>query len=368
VRESGRSLRANARHRFGLALARLIGRSGAATELDPAGISSVLVCRINGRMGNTLFLTPLIRRVHELLPDAAIDLALSYPQAGDLLLRLPGVRRVITFPHKGPNLPGRYLRALKSLRSMRYDLAIDPTPHSTSGRIVLSLCRARYRVGFGTTSQWAPLTHAVPLPDGLTHQAIQPLELMRVFGAAYDAQDVRLWLALQPDELAAGRAAVEGAVAGRMPDQGVNQVFGFFAYATAFKRIEPQWWLAFWKRFLELEPQAVPLEILPTPDSPPTDPRFAALHFPSPRQLTAAISAMRLFICADTGPMHLASSTPVPVVALFCASEPTLYRPLKPCDVVIKLGELSAEAVAQRCQLIWRQSLSASEFGRRVSA
>jgi heptosyltransferase I len=48
------------------------------------------------------------------------------------------------------------------------------------------------------------------------------------------------------------------------------------------------------------------------------------MQFGSVRALTATIAATRMFISADTGPMHLASSTAVPTVALFCASDPQL--------------------------------------------
>ncbi|MEJ0008487.1 MAG: hypothetical protein WDM77_19525 [Steroidobacteraceae bacterium] len=47
---------------------------------------------------------------------------------------------------------------MRQLRATRYDLAIDPTPYSTSGRLLLSLTRARFRLGFSLPSQWAALT------------------------------------------------------------------------------------------------------------------------------------------------------------------------------------------------------------------
>jgi len=37
------------------------------------------------------------------------------------------------------------------------------------------------------------------------------------------------------------------------------------------------------------------------------------------------------------GPMHLASSTAVPTIGLFHASDPALYRPLKPNDLAIDI-------------------------------
>jgi heptosyltransferase-3 len=339
-------------------LARLTGPRTASADLHPEQISSVLVCRINGRIGNTLFLTPLLQRIHELLPHAHIDVAASNPQASELFESLPGVRSVIAFPHKRPKLVRGYFAALRKLRAQRYDLAIDPVPESTSGRIALSLSRARYRVGFATGSQWAPLTHAIPEPTGPTHQAVQPVLLLcRAFNMPCDLSGVQLSLCLRQQEIDAGRSAVARAispVAG--PTDTGARAFGFFAHATASKTIERSWWLAFWQAFLELEPEAVPLEFLPTPRTPPTDPRFATLHFPSTRALTAAMAATRVFISADTGPMHLASSTPVPTVALFQASNPALYGPLKPSDVTIDLGACTPQMVAQRCQRVWRES------------
>ncbi len=357
LRSAVKSLRRRSRLALGHTLARITGPRTAVADLTPEHISSVLVCRINGRIGNTLFLTPLLRRIHELLPHASIDVAASNPQAGELFESLPGVRNVIAFPHKRPKLVRRYFGALRQLRAQRYDLAIDPVPESTSGRIALSLCRARYRVGFATGSQWAPLTHAVPEPTGPTHQAVQPLLLLcRAFNTPCDLNGVQLSLCLRQQEIDAGRVAVAAAISPLGGPADSSRAFGFFAHATASKTIERSWWLAFWEAFLELEPDAVPLEFLPTPRATPTDSRFPTLHFPSTRALTAAMAATRVFISADTGPMHLASSTSVPTVALFQASNPALYGPLKPTDVTIDLGACTPRMVAQRCQRVWRES------------
>ena len=66
-----------------------------------------------------------------------------------------------------------------------------------------------------------------------------------------------------------------------------------------------------------------------------------------------------MFISADTGPMHLASSTSVPTVALFQATDPSLYGPLKPVDVAIDITASTSQEVARRCQRIWRESAPA---------
>ncbi|MFI4866560.1 MAG: glycosyltransferase family 9 protein [Steroidobacterales bacterium] len=348
-----KNLRHRSREYLGWLLARLIHARHPATSLRTEEVSTILICRINGRIGNTLFLTPLIRYLHQLLPAAAIDLALAYPAAAELLRGLPGVRRIIVFPHRQPYRIGRYLAALRSLRACRYDLAIDPTEFSTSGRAMLALTRSRYRLGFESSAQWAPLTHAVPLPLQAMHQAVRPLYLPhRIFGRPLEPQAVRLWLPLPDSELAEGRGLIAQAIAPKRLETPSN-VFGFFAHAANLKRIDRSWWLAFWEAFLALEPQALPVEFLPTAAHPPTAERLASLHVRSTRGLTAAIAATRVFISTDTGPMHLASTTAVPTVGLFQASDPGLYGPLKPDDLAIDIGRHSAGEIAQACQRIW---------------
>jgi hypothetical protein len=343
-----RELRGQLRYWLGLILERLVGRRHTATRLDPAQIHSVLIGRINGRLGNTLFLTPMIERVHALLPEARIDLALSYPHALTLLTGMPGLGRVILFPHKGRGLIAGYLRALRQLRATHYDLAIDPTPFSTSGRLLLSLAHARFRLGFSLRSQWAALTHAIPLPAQTMHQGRQPAYLVTTaLGADWNPAALRLWLPLQPQEVTAGRAAISAAVrAVGVGSPSGRPIVGYFGHATGPKALGRAWWARFWQAFLGRHPQVIPVEFLPTPGAAPTVPGFATLHLAEQRQLTAAISTVSLFVSADAGPMHLASSTDTPTMGLFQVTDPALYGPLKAVDRSIAVAQLSPEEVA----------------------
>jgi ADP-heptose:LPS heptosyltransferase len=342
-----RELRGQLRYRLGLMLQRLIGPRRTAGRLDPREIRSVLIGRINGRLGNTLFLTPMIAQLHALLPDAPIDLALSYPNAPALLAGMPGVRRVILFPHKGTNLIPGYWRALRQLRATHYDLAIDPTPFSTSGRLILSLTRARFRLGFNMPSQWAPLTHAVPLPGQMMHQGRQPAYLLTALGGAWEPAALRLRLPLRPDEVVAGRAAIATALRAVRADLDPGRpIVGYFGHATGLKALPPSWWVRFWQALRALRPEVVPLEFLPGAGAAPTVPGFATLHLPAQRQLTAAIASLRMFVSADAGPMHLASTTDTPTIGLFQVTDPVMYGPLKSVDRSIAVAQLTPEATA----------------------
>jgi heptosyltransferase III len=353
---------ADLRHRFrrgmGLVLARAFGPRRLAGRLDLAGVRTVLVCRINGRMGNTLFLTPLIRRLHALMPQASIDLALAYKHSPELLGDMPGVRQIILFPHKTDRMVRRFLGALRRLRAQRYDLAIDPVPESNSGRVVMTLCRADRRLGFVTARQWAPLTHAVEPPQQVTHQAAHPVYLVdHAIGAPYDPSGVRLSLPLRADELATGRALIARSIAASGVTD-TRQVIGYFAHAAGYKMLGREWWTQFWDTFSRLEPAAIALECLPSADHERTVERIAGFHERSPRALSAAIASMRMFVSTDTGPMHLASCTSVPTVALFRASDPLQYGPLKPVDVSVDVGRTGPEETARICQRVWQTAMA----------
>jgi heptosyltransferase-3 len=367
IRLNLRELRGQLRYWLGLLLQKLFGRRHTATRLDPREIHSVLIGRINGRLGNTLFLTPLIERLHALLPEARIDLALSYPNAATLLAGLPGVRQVILFPHKGRGIISGYLRGLRQLRANHYDLAIDPTPFSTSGRLILSLTRARFRLGFSLPSQWAALTHAVPLPPGTMHQGRQPAYLLTTaLGAPWDPTALRLWLPLRADEVAAGRAAIAAAVRAVNGDVGAQRpIVGYFGHATGLKVLAPEWWARFWQALQSLRPQLLPVEFLPAANATPTVAGFATVHLPSQRQLTAAISTLSLFVSADSGPMHLASSTDTPTMGLFQVTDSTLYGPLKAIDRSIGVANLTPEQVAAQVNAAWSVPVGEERQGAR---
>lgn len=355
-RAAMKSVRRELRQVSGRALRRLFAHEQVLTRLDPAEIRSVVICRINGRLGNTLLLTPLIKHIRDNLPNATIDLALAYPRAAELLRDVPGVRRIIVFPYRTSQVILRYLTAVRSLRRERYDLAIDPAPDSTSGRVALMLCHARYRLGFDTASQWVPLSHPVGLPDELMHDGVRPVFLLtQALQTKVDPASVRLWLPLQTSELDAGRVAIAQAMRATHPGQGIAQAFGFFAQGAGGKTIGRGWWREFWQAFLELEPQTVPVQFLPLSATAPIDSHFPVVHIHSPRAMIGAIAATRMFIAPDTGPMHLASTTSVPTVALFRDSNVARYRPMKSSDLTIDVTQYAPRGVADLCRRIWME-------------
>ena len=65
---------------------------------------------------------------------------------------------------------------------------------------------------------------------------------------------------------------------------------------------------------------------------------FIPLSLPL-RQFIAALKRCRLFICNDSGPMHMSTALGVPVVAIFGPTEPKWFGPIGPGNqIVIQSG------------------------------
>ena len=348
-------LRSSARAAVGKALAALRSDRGPARmQMDPAAIRQVLVVRMNGRMGNTLFMTPLLTGLHAVLPHAQIDVLVRYPDAADVLRGLPGLRSVITLPHKGWWNGRALARTIGACRATRYDLVIDPVPNSSGGRLATLLSNARWRLGFGDRDQWLRLDFAAELPAGLRHEALRPLALLQqAFGYEVSPGQARLRVANDAAELEAGARLFEQRLDLAYPPPRTGRpVIGFFASARGPKDLGPKWWHDFWQAYRQLQPDPLPIEVLPAAAHPPVDARIATVHCPSPRMLAATISHADWFFSADTGPMHLASAAGVATIAFFDQTNPAAFGPIKPRDTVLRIGGKSPQEVAQDCASI----------------
>ncbi len=145
-------------------------------------------------IGDTLFATPAIRLLRRSFPDAYMA-ALAFPTNQGILAGNPDLDRVFTYPTL-EWWPGwrYYLGLLRSLRELRFDLAVDLCTAFWNTRLYVHPQR-RTRLRF-TPGWW--LWPRRPSPDRETHavyhylSALKPLELRE--------PDPRLHLALTPEE------------------------------------------------------------------------------------------------------------------------------------------------------------------------
>jgi hypothetical protein len=100
-------------------LVRIFGTPEVRRQPLAADTRRILVVRLNKRLGNILFLTPMLQSLAATLPAARIDVLIRSRAQGPLLKTLPGVDRVLV---QEPRFLDT-LRTLREVRRQRYDLA-----------------------------------------------------------------------------------------------------------------------------------------------------------------------------------------------------------------------------------------------------
>lgn len=336
-----RRFRRNNRKRLNRYLAHLSGTTQPRQSTLDENTRQILVVRPNKRLGNILFLTPMLRSLAATLPNAHIDVLIRNPAHAGLLQTLPGIRTVLIQPTRIRSA----LQAIRQLRKCRYDLVIDPVSSSASGRIASALAVTRQRMGFAQEDQWLRLTHAATATRG-SHEALKGVGLLQ--GAVSSpAITAHTTLAVYPDEAARKAASQhwQQAFGGHSPD---GPVIGFFRQATGNKELPSAWWQAWLESVRQQLPDATVLEILPGTDASPLMAGTAHVAIRPLTELAALMTRLDQFVAADCGPMHLAAAAGVPVIGLFQITSKDHYAPLGWDCLSIDGEDLVPDVVASR--------------------
>ena len=309
----------------------------------------LLISRVNPRMGNAVFVTPLVDALARRYPQAQIDLLTRGEANGQLLCGHRRIARVFVTPPSVVRQPLTTLRLIRDLRARRHDLVIDPSVNSTSNRMGVLASGARSRLGFAGPGQWLRLDHA-RLPDQrYPHQAIKALGLLDSLPADPSDPDAVRYSMHWPK-----RAAIEADAHWQRLLAGAGEtggpLIGFFSHASARKPLPRHWWQAWLDAVRAALPAARVVELLPPTETEPVAARLACLRIAPPQVLAAALSRFDVFVSADAGPMHLAAAVGVPTLGLFRATDPAHYRPLGPGARTLAGGALTPDAAA-RCAL-----------------
>lgn len=309
----------------------------------------IILIRLNKRLGNALFTTPLLRSLAATFPEAEIDILMRGKANAILLRELPGVRAV----HVSDGGMRRLWLLLRTLRRRHFDLAVIPSPSSSSDRFGALLCGARQRLGFAGPNQWLRLSHAPALAADEQHQGRIPLTLLRD-GLGNTAVKLHPYLSVQPG--AAAGAAATRAWHEALGDDEQRPVLAFFKQATGDKQLPLEWWQA-WRQALQQAPDEPRLlEILPGPDAPGLAADIPGVHLPALDQLAALLRKASVFIAADGGPMHLAAAAGTPTIGLFQHTSPAAYGPLGPNCLSLQGEGISPGNAARQALELLRES------------
>lgn len=303
---------------------RNIGTSKVSAKVlkDPAQIKRILICRPNGRLGNLLLITPLIKEVSSVFPNAQIDLFVKGGLMPVILENYPQIGEVIVLPKKPFRYLFSYLKVWMTIERKKYDMVLNVDKDSSSGRLAVEISNAAYKF-YGDAIEEGQIKN-----DDYNHIAKYPVynfrDYLKVLGLKINTSNpvAAIDLKLSSEEIEKGREILNK----KFDNQ--KKTIGIFTFATGDKCYSELWWTDFYgllQRRYERDYNII--EILPIENV--SQIRFKATSFYSKdiREIGAVIANTEIFVGADSGIMHLANAVHIPVIGLFSISNLKKYQP-----------------------------------------
>jgi len=327
-------------------------KSSFETTLHKEAIKTIVLIRPNYRIGNILFLTPLINELHKHLPEAKIDIIVGMRLAGDILEPLPNVNKIIDIPRKLLLQPFDLLRYIKESRKQKYDLAINVAGSSTSAQIVMSLIKAQYKACFASKELWTHFTHIQKRGEKrFSHMGLESLEFLRFFNIELPKQAPSLDIKLTEEEINDAKNKLNKLLCQNHIKREDHKVVALFRNARFDKKIQDEWWRELIEAMKKEDSSFRFVDIL-SPDIPiKLDDNLLEYATKDLRELGAFFRVCDLFISADTGPLHLAVASQAKIAALFTKTEIPVYGALGENNKNIDINNLSPQEVAKKITL-----------------
>src|SRR5581483_7976819 len=289
-------------------------------------------------VGDVVLTTPLLAALRRRFPGARLAV-LCTPRAKDLLVNDPAIDEMIVMEKKrdGGRRSGIFEMA-RTLRARHFTMAVSPHK-SLRTALTLALAGIPLRIGFRQSAGWF-LYHRRVDRDAHAHDVERNLSLLRGLGIEPEACDAtpRIEAAAVAresvgrifDELGIGRdATVIGVNPGSVWPTKRWIAEGFAAVSAAVAKKHGARIVVFGgPDDREVAEQVVHLAACGA---------VSVAGRLGLSELAAAVDRCKVFITNDSGPMHIAVARGVPVVAIFCATTPTLgFYPYSSRAVIVE--------------------------------
>ena len=304
-------------------------------------IHHILIIRINYRIGNMLFTTPLIDQLEEEFPKAKIDIVIGAPFTKVLFKNFKNIENIFDFDRKLLRNPFKVFAYIKRFRSKKYDMVFNLNGGSTSDRVATLITKATYKLSFCNNKIYTPTNICVKRSDfHIEHEALKPLELLKALNIKPNYSKT-LTIQLSFNELLEGKKELS-----RLVSNFENRkIFGIFRDARYEKKFDDIFWKALVKELQKKDLSIIIVDILaPYMKAPLTD-DIVGYSKKDLRELASFIANLDAFICGDTGPMHLASASGTSTIALFKATTPNLYGTLSSNDLSLVIENKSINTI-----------------------
>ena len=316
-------------------------------------IRKILIIRNDG-IGDLLNSTPAITMLRKNYANAEITV-LAQPLNASVLVGNPDVDRVLIFDRK--NLHRRLrdrLRFYRNLRHEQYDLVV--VMRTTSwGNLVAFLSGAKHRLGRSQKRFSSLLTHTWrgQYKKGETHEVDRNFDLVRLICNGNGHR--QLVLNLQDDELDKAKRLL-----GSWEIGPTDFLVGIHPGGSSFDKRWPEENYAQVVDRLTREYGAKIL-ILRGPDESELEwnlqnavqSESIAYAPESIRELAALIKHCSLFVCNDSGPMHIAAALDVRTVAIFGPTDHVAWKPLSEEATIVRRDMPCWPCSAHKCKIGW---------------
>jgi lipopolysaccharide heptosyltransferase II len=326
---------------------------------------NILLIRLR-LIGDVVFTTPIIRAVRQRYPDARLSYLVE-ASAAPVVAANPHLSHIITAAHsRGWARVRDDVQLARALRRERFDLVIDLHGGPRSAWLAWAT-RARRRVGYDVAGRSWMYTDVVHRPKGYRprHAVENQWDLLRRVDPAFDrapardadrvemAVDARVRARL-PQTLAAlgvpgdARAIVLHVSAGnpfrRWPES------SFAAVAADLCRAGDDRWVLVTAGPSDRDAASRVLADARTRAG-DSAARIVDAESLSLMELRALLDRASLFVGGDSGPMHIAATSDVPMVGIYGPTRPERSAPWRPVSIpsaAVEPGALPCRPCDQR--------------------
>lgn len=300
--------------------------------VDKTEIKRVLICRPNARLGNLLLITPLVQEVSETFPNCKIDLFVKGFAAPIIFENYDVVHKIIHLPKKPFKSLFQYLKVWISIKSTPYDMVINVDQNSSSGRLAVKFSNAKYKfygdADDALTERKNDYDHIAKYPVYNFRNYLSKLRLLKTNKIV-----APLDLKLSFDEITNGKRLLNDLI-----EDVEKKTICIFTFATGAKCLTEEWWDGFYKQLKTQYKDYNIIEILPVENVSQIGFKAPTFYSKDVREIGSVIANTELFIGADSGIMHLASSTKTPTIGLFSVSNLKKYEPYDNCSIGVDVN------------------------------
>lgn len=310
-------------------------------------IHRILVVRNNKRIGNMYFLLPFLNQLRATYPNAEIDLMVISDSQARIFEHMP--LNHVWVSHFSFGAVSQFLQTMRHCRSKPYDVLFMPHPSSTD-ILIGGYIHARNKVSFVRDRIIPVYPHSVQETHAHPHAAKTPLALIDAADSQNKPFSHLMTLTEQERETAKQQVGeLRGDVASAAAAASTVYAVAYFRGARGKKIISNAnwWWIR--EQFDQASPTPIVwIEILSPDVTEPLTPDTLTWQSKNLRALGAFVGACDLFICGDTGPLHLADAAGARCLGLFTATNPEHYGCMgRDCINVTDFADIDPRGILQ---------------------